>query len=158
MLDSLFLETFSIPVVATLMILFSYYSRFDFNIDPELKTIMICLLLIIGLIIFDRLNKLASDTRTILLIVNTIAIVAMLFFKVFRHARYANYVLAILVATLGAVIIETSLIKDKNIMIVLGFILLVYAIFKELGSSFIILNILYILFLVIDSPANEINV
>lgn len=158
MLDSLFLETFSLPIVTTLMILFSYYSRFDFNSDVELKNIMMWLLLITGLIIFDRLNKLTSDTRTILLIVNVIAIAAVLFFKVFRQARYANYILAILVITLGAVIIETSLINDKNIMIVLGFILLAYSILKELSSSFVVLIILYILFLVVDSPANEINV
>ena len=158
MIDSLFLETFSIPVLSTLSLLFIYYKK-NFVSDKTIKYILSIVVTLIFLILFDRLNKLSSNLRTILLALNVALLyLVCIFYLNYKKPRFFKYVLIILITTLTAIIIENSITSDKNILLSLGIILLTYSIFKEVKVHFILLILVYVSFLAIDSPVNEINV
>ena len=157
MIDSLFLETFSIPLLSTLSLIFFYYKQFQD--DKQVQTILLTILTLGFFILFDRLNKLSNDTRTVLLYINVALLYLLCISYIYLNKPESfKYIIIVLITTLSAIIIESSLISDKNIMLMLGIIILIYSIFKEVKPHFIFLILLYISFLIIDSPINEINV
>ena len=157
MIDSLFLETFSIPLLSTLSLIFFYYKQFQD--DVQIQNILLVIMTLGFFIFFDRLNKLTNNTRTVLLYINVILLYLLcVSFLYLRKPDSFKYIIIILITTLSAIIIESSLISDRNIMLMLGVIILLYSIFKEAKPHFIFLILLYISFLIIDSPVNEINV
>lgn len=156
MIDSLFLETFSIPLLSSLSLLFFYYKQFE---DDELmKKIIVGIVTVIFLVIYDRLNKLSSSIRTTLLWITMLAFyLVIVSYIILKKPVAISYVIIFFITVLSAIIIETSITTDKNIMIILGIIFLIYGILNNVKPYFTLIILMYISFLTIDSPVNEIN-
>ena len=157
MLDSLFLETFSIPLLISLFIIFQNYLKFIKKY--EYKVILICIVTALFLITFDRLNKLSSNVRNILLIGHFVLSYLFIMIYMFMYNNHIKkYVIILMILFFIPLVIETSLTNDKNILLILAFIVLLYSVYKEYSFHILNLIIFFILVLLIDSPINEITV
>lgn len=158
MIDSLFLETFSIPIIITLGMITNYYTKIKTN-KKKIKYIVLLLVTLVFLLLIDRLNYLSSNVRTVFLITILVLLYFLILYSLLvKYNPNFKYIFIFLLLGLLSVLIETSMYNDKNIMLILGFLFLCYAIFKQLDLTIQFLIVIYCLFVTIISPANEITV
>lgn len=157
MLDSLFLHTFSIPIITTLVLFIKYYSEYREKIENKL--VLAFLLGSVVLLNYDRMNYLNDNDRKLLqLILYIILYILLIYYVIYSRNIYVKYLIILFVASLILIMIETSIEKDKNILLILSTIILLYILLTNLNFSLSALVGLYILNIIIDSPTNEISV
>lgn len=157
MLDSLFLETFSIPIIITLILMINNY--LEFALTKEIKIIVIFLLTTLFLILFDRLDyldnkdeQIAQKCLFVLLFIST------LYYTIINSDRYLKYFIIILIIVLFSFLINFERLElELEFFKLLGIIAFVYMLLKG-NKNLAILSLFFIIVLVIDSPIDFLSV
>lgn len=154
MLDSLFLYTFSIPIIISLILFIKYYLE-----KFENKLLLIILLTALLLLCYDRINDLLdNDERKIIqLILFILLYLVLIYCTLYSYEKYLKYLITMLIVSIILITIESSILIEINMLLLLSTIILAYLFLKNY-NSLLIPMLLYILNILIDSPAKEIIV